>query len=137
MQLSAAVDAYFLTLDLTPKSLRWYKSKLNHFLKWCAEHDITNVEQVNKQHVYEFIAYLRVTPSERYGRIMSSHTLHGYARGVKSFLNWCVGDALLSEKVTRRISMPKRDEKVIRTLSPEYINRLYGRTARQTVSVVH
>jgi len=126
MQLSAAVDAYFLTLDLTPKSRRWYGSKLTYFLKWCAQQDITEVAQLNKNHVYQFVAHLRITPSERYGRLMSSHTLHGYVRGIKSFLNWCVGDDLLSEKVTRKIAMPKRDEKVIAILSPDYITRLYA-----------
>jgi len=125
MQLSAAVDAYFLTLDLTPKSLRWYRTKLTRFLTWCSEQNITKVGQLNKNHVYQFVAHLRMVPSQRSGRIMSSHTLHGYVRGVKSFLNWCVGDDLLSEKVTHRIAMPKRDEKVIKTLSPDYISRLY------------
>ena len=86
---------------VSPKSLRWYRTKLTRFLAWSAQQGISEVGQLNKNHVYQFVAHLRMVPSERSGRVMSSHTLHGYVRGIKSFLNWCVGDDLLSETVLK------------------------------------
>jgi integrase/recombinase XerD len=126
MEMSAALDAYFLAKDLTPAARRWYESKLQQFIAWCTEQDVTNIEAVNAPLVRQFIAHLRVTPSPRHNRIISSHTLHGYARAVKTFLNWCAGDDLVSEKITKRIEMPKRDIKVIQTFTPEHIAKLFA-----------
>src|SRR5262249_16201931 len=60
-----------------------------------------------------------------YGRLVSSHTLHGHARAIKGFLNWAVREDLLSEKVPRRIEMPKREQKIVATFLPQQIDLLF------------
>lgn len=130
MRLHAAVDAYFLAKDLTPTAQRWYHQKLSTFLGWCCQHGVEDIEALNAPLVRQFVADMRMTPSPRSGQLMTSNTLHGYARGVKGFLNWCVGEDLLSEKVVKRLEMPKREQKVIPTFSKDDITRLLAAASR-------
>jgi site-specific recombinase XerD len=126
MRLTDTLDAYFLAKDLTPSSIRWYESKLRQFVAWCSEQSIPNVEGLSAPILRQYIAYLRATSSARSGQPISSHTLHGSVRVVKAFLNWCIGDDLIPEKVTRRVEMPRREIKVIQTFSADHISKLFA-----------
>jgi|SRR5579884_2487760 len=121
MNLSAALDAYFIAKDLTPTSRRWYDQKLRSFLDWCHKNGVGDISELQAAHVRKFMADFRASNPH-----VSSHTLHGYMRVIKCWLNWCVGDDLVSEKVTRRLEMPKRDIKVIRTFTPQHIAKLFA-----------
>lgn len=125
MRLTDTLDAYFLAKDFTPKARTWYRSKLSAFVAWCAEQGVEDAEGMTAPLVRRFIAEARVVISPRYNRPMSSNTLHGYARAIKCYLNWCIGDDLVSEKVTRRLEMPKREVKVIQTFTDEHVARLF------------
>ncbi len=124
MHLYAAVEAYFLAKDLTPSARRWYTQKLDTFTHWCVQHDTTAIEAVNAPTVRQFVADMRTTPSPRSGQLMTSNTLHGYMRAIKGFLNWCVREDLLEEKVVKRLEMPKREQKVIATFTKQHMEKL-------------
>lgn len=121
MEMSAALDAYLFTKDFTSAGMRWYTQKLHAFVDWCYEQGITDIEHVTAIHVMTYAKVLRSTPSERFGKPITSHTLHGYVRVIKAFLNWCVKQDLVDPKVPARIEMPKRDVKVIGIFTPQHI----------------
>lgn len=131
MLLQDAVAVYFLASDLTPKSRRWYTQKLNRFITWCQQHECSThtppqqVADLDTNHLREFIDHVRHTSSPGLNKPMGSQTLHGYARVIKAFLNWCVVEGLIAESVTRRYKMPKREQKVIQVFSDSDIRRLY------------
>lgn len=124
MRLHSAVEAYFLAKDFTPSATRWYHQKLSAFADWCQRHDCDDIEAVTAPLVRLFVAEMRAAPSPRSGQPMTSNTLHGYMRAIKGFLSWCVREDLLSDKVVRRLEMPKREQKVVATFTKEHIRRL-------------
>lgn len=127
MLLSAALDEYLYSKDLTPSARRWYGQKLTAFVDWCAAaQDVTQVGDVTAALVHRYVASLRERESVQYGRPLSSYTLKGYVRVIKCWLAWCARDDLLPEKVARRIELPKVDQKVIKTFSPEHIRALFA-----------
>jgi site-specific recombinase XerD len=124
MDLTAALTEYRYSLDLTSASARWYASKLQTFTDYCTAQGVSDVEHVTAPLVRRYITLARETPSARYGRLLSSHTLHGHARVVKAFLNWAVREDLLSANVPARVDLPKRDAKVLAIFTPAHITQL-------------
>jgi site-specific recombinase XerD len=124
MRLTAALTEYRYALDLTPKSQKWYAQKLDTFAAYCAANGIADVEGITAPLVRRFLTQLRENPSPRYGRDITSHTLHGYARAVKAFLNWAVREDLLNANVPARVEMPRRASKVLAIFEPTHIERL-------------
>jgi integrase/recombinase XerD len=136
MKMSAALTAYFYAKDLTPKSRVWYEQKIGGFLSWCESHScathqpVRDVEEIDKHHINEYLAHLRITPSRATGRLISGQTCHGYARAIKAFCNWCIKDELLPERVTRKLDMPKREQKVIPIFTRQQISQLFSACER-------
>jgi site-specific recombinase XerD len=102
--------------DYSPNALRWNDHKVRRFTRWCAEQGVTQIEDVTAGHVNRFIVSL---PKD-----LTDHTRKGYAQSVKAFLNWCAREDLISEKIPKRVSMPRVTEKVIQTFTPGQIRRL-------------
>jgi site-specific recombinase XerD len=138
MNLTAALTAYFYAKDdLADTTRDWYEQKLTAFAAWCTAHTCptheqpaADVEDVDATHVREYIAHLRATSPGRLGQPISSQTLHGYARVIKAFLRWCVREGLVAERVTRRLDMPRREQRVIPVFTPTQITQLLDACAR-------
>lgn len=131
MRLSeAATDYQYAILDHTPQSQRWALQKLQRFITWCAEQDITDLERLHPTDLRKFLAALRENPSPRTGTPLSTYTLHGYAQVVKGWLNWCHSEGFCSDRLASRLEMPHVDIKVIETFSPEQIKRLFAACAQ-------
>jgi site-specific recombinase XerD len=126
MQLPTAVESYLFVKDLTPSSRRWYASKLDAFVTWCRENECSDTAQVNAHTVRRYLVSLRDTPSARYGRLVSSHTAHGHARVIKTWLRWLSREGEIDGAILARIDMPKRDHKVIQTFSDDDVKRLFA-----------
>lgn len=130
MNTSAALTEYLYSKDFTSRSVRWYEQHLRLFFAWCAQHGCqqhqptTELEKLNSAHIREFLLHLRTDPSERYGRIVSTHTAHAYARVIKAFLHWCIEEGWVQERILKNVEMPKVVETVIKPLTAEHIARL-------------
>jgi site-specific recombinase XerD len=137
VELQQAVKMYFYSLDLTPASTAFYQSALKRFVGWLGEHTceihptaLTDIARVDVLHMREYADWLRGRTFETKPflsaskRPMGSHTLHGYCRVMRSFLNWAVREGLLNEVVTKRFRMPKRDKKVIQVFSDAQVLQL-------------
>jgi site-specific recombinase XerD len=140
MRLSAALTAYFYAKELSPRSRSWYHQKLTEFITWAEAHTcplhenaIQDIAEVDTALVREFLNHLKVTPSQginHRGTPPSSETLHGYARVIKAWLNFCIAEGLLPERVTRRLEMPKRERKVIAVFTRQQIDALFAACER-------
>ncbi len=112
-----------LSRNYSPKSIRWNDKRIRDFTAWCASQDVSDVESVTAALVHRFLANL---PTH-----LSDHTRKGYAQGIKAFLNWCAREDLISEKLPKRISMPRVTAKVIQTFTPGQVKRLLSACERE------
>lgn len=134
MELKSALDAYFFSKELQPRSREWYAAKLTAFIAWCQEHTCTvhqnqtrQVEDLQTTHVREYLNHLQVTPSSALNHVGTppgTQTVHGYARAIRAWLNWCIGEDLVAERVTKRLEMPKREQNLIAIFTNEQIAEL-------------
>ena len=124
MRPAVAVTEFLYAHEYAEKSHRWYDGMLGVFAAYCAEQGITDIEDVSAPLVRRFFDCVRQRRDPRTGQPVTSQTVHGYARAVRALLNWCAREGLLSEAVPRRVVMPKREQKVIQTLSIEQIDLL-------------
>lgn len=130
MDMSAALDEYLLAKDdLSPSTKRWYTQKLRALVAWCAAEGVTDLGQLSATHVHRYLATLREHPSTQFGRPITSHTLKGYARIIKTFLVWCAEDELLPARVAHRIQMPRVEQRVIKTFTPAHLRALFDACA--------
>lgn len=130
MKLSATLTGYFYAKELSTKSRTWYEQKLTAFIEWveghsCGLHEALtrDIEGLDTTHIREFLGHLRTTG-------ISSQTVHGYARAIKAWANWCIGEGLLPERVTRRLEMPKREQRVIPIFTKRQIDQLFAACER-------
>lgn len=125
MRLDIALTEFAYSKDHSQASRQWYRSRLGAFTAWCAEQGIAEIEDITAPFVRRYIDYRRTSPAKS-GRPLDSHTLHGHVRAIKALLNWAIREELLSEKVVKRIEMPKREQKVLAIFTPHQIDLLFA-----------
>lgn len=132
-----AVTEFLYAHELAPVTHRWYASMMGTFATYCTEAGLHDIGEVSVPLIRRFFDEVRTRTDPRTGKPVTSETVHGYARAVRALLNWCVQEELLSEAVPRRMSMPKREQKVIQALSRQQVDRLMhaGRTPRDQAIV--
>ena len=123
---NALEDYRYAILHLSPRSQKEYVGKLNVFAAWCEEQGV-GVGDIKQAVIRRFVAHLRGHVN-RLGTPIASVTIHGYMRVLKAFLYWlCKEDDyedLVSDKVPRRIEMPKVENKIIEVFTHEQIKAL-------------
>lgn len=124
MFLEHALAELLLAKDYTPMAATRRRQVLNEFIDWARQHGATQVEEVTRPLVRRYIADLRERPSTRYGGHLAGETQHGRASVVRMFLNFCVREEWLDEKVTRHFEMPKKGKKVTPVFTEEHYKRL-------------
>jgi integrase/recombinase XerD len=142
---------------LEASTQREYCQELEVFAQWCAAHALTHdrhkgnravpihgtdlepiaLHQVNDMVVHCFLDHLRATHKPRKAKDMelSTNTLAGYVRVIKSFLNWCVDDpqytSYVQSVVVQRIEKPHIEEKITETFTPEQMNALFNASMQE------
>jgi len=135
MRVSDAVDEYrYSIIEHSPHTQRWFLSRLSTFAAWCDAQQLT-LESLKPVEVNRFINSLRGNVNPRTGKPISSYTLHGYARAIRAFLNWCSNEVGLEElvapRIGKRIAMPRIEQKVIEILTPEQIRLMFAACDRE------
>lgn len=116
MNLHTAVDDYLAECrarNLSKQTLTWYDQKLH---AW-ATYQGGELEGVTAAHAR---AYLTSNPQ------WSDYTKHGYTQVIKGFLKWCEGEHYIRSGLAERLQLPKVEQVVIKTLSPDHIRRLHA-----------
>ena len=124
MHPDVAVTEFLYAHEYAEKSQRWYRGMLGTFALFCTDEGVEQVEAVTAPLVRRFFDIVRQRTDPRTGHKVSSQTVHRYARAVRALLNWCVREGMLDERVPKRVAMPKREEKVIPTLSADQVELL-------------
>jgi integrase/recombinase XerD len=131
MHVSDAIELYLCDIThLSEQYQIWMRRRLSQFDTWCVENNLI-LDQVKVPEIRKYIEYLSTRANQAKGRtgILSSHTVHGHARAIHTFLVWCsVDDDLeqyVSEKTPAKMRMPRMDEKVIETFSEAQIKALF------------
>ncbi len=123
-----AVEEYsYAILRHAPRTQTWYLSTLKVFVEWCVQEKLI-LEEIKQTDIRRFIESIRKRTNPRTGKPVTSFTVHGYARSVKCFLSWCSKedgiDTLVSERLPRRMEMPKLQSKVIETSSTDQVKAM-------------
>lgn len=140
MDVEEAAQEYLATLKrLQPKTVKGYEQRLGVFCSWVNTTNKKKVtdhlkqiqlEQVNVYVVDHFVQYLQQTHTSHKAGVggISTYTLAGYVRVIKSFLNWCLVDEeycqYVKESVVKRIKLPKVTLVVIETFTDDQIAAL-------------
>lgn len=135
MLVAEALEEFrYSILNLSPKTQSWYLDALTVFASWCAQEHIS-LEKLRAVDIRRYLDEQRKRINPRTGQPLSTYTVHGYAESIKVFLNFCVReeglDELVSEKLPRRIEMPKVDIRVIPSFTDDQIRRLLGACSRE------
>lgn len=85
LKLQNLIEGFRLSLQTegkSPKTIEWYTTFLDKFCKFLERHDFpTDVSQINKSHVREFIRYLQTEARvPRKQKPLSGATVQGYVR---------------------------------------------------------
>lgn len=128
MRVQEAIEDYrYHITRLTEESQRWYMRKLAVFGEWCEKEDIA-LEKLRPKDVGRFLDSLRPRISPQTKKPITASAIHGYGRVIRAFLGWASkeyeGD--VSPRLTKRIALPKVEQKVIEILTPEHIRALFA-----------
>lgn len=128
-----AIDTYLLDCSarLSPQTLRWYTEKLWAFAAWAKQEEATDLASIRQPTINRYLLHLQRQPSERTGKPLTNHTLHGYIQVVTSFLRWCNANEYGVTIPARGYAMPKVTQKVIETFSPTQLKALIAACARE------
>jgi len=135
MDVRSAVEA-FLTARYTisPATRRGYAVRLGIFAAWCEEQGLA-LEQLTAKHLRAYIEDVGKRPGLKGEEHLASSTTHWHAVSVKTFLNWCSRDEefedLVSGKTLARVPLPRIEQQVIETFTPEQLQALLRATDKQ------
>lgn len=124
MQTESALFEFAFSKDHTPASRQWYRLRLGAFTVWLRDQGITELESITAPLVRRYVEYRRTAISPRIGKPVDTHTLHGHVRAIKALLNWGAAEGLLDDRLPRRITLPKRAQKLLPILTPDQVRRL-------------
>jgi site-specific recombinase XerD len=144
MKLSEAIKGYLLdgqVRGLTPKTLEWYRQKLQHFAQVLEqEQGITQLEQITPAHLRAFVLHMQQTkanenhpikPTEQ-ERAISPLTVKGYVQVLRGFFAWCVAEEVVSSNPAQRLKLPKVPSYLITTFTPEQLQDMLAVCDKQT-----
>jgi integrase/recombinase XerC/integrase/recombinase XerD len=120
LSLVDALDLFLLDCEarqFTAHTLRFYRGRLGLFVAWCVEHDAPALGDVGAPTIRRFIVDLA-------RRKLSSAYVHGFARAIRAFLNYCVRDELLDISPFARVQMPRLEKKILPALTATELQRV-------------
>ncbi len=138
MDVRAAIEDYHLAhLRLASYTRLGHKHRLGVFATYCEAQGLA-LEQIKAATVRAFLEEVKQRPG-RYERTVRSSTVREYAKTVKAFISWVSREEdferLVSPTLARRIELPKTDETVLETFSPEQLSSMIVATADQFFAV--
>lgn len=102
MKTTDALELFLLDCKarrLTKATITFYHDKLGRFTRWLADNGVTDLASITAIHIKRYLVSLQ-------DRGLTDHSQHDYARAVKTFLNYCVRDDLLTDSPFKRVKMP-------------------------------
>jgi integrase/recombinase XerD len=124
-------------LTLSKHTQKNYRVHLTVFVAWCEEQGL-QLEHLTARHIRTFIDVVSKRNSP-YGGTLKRSTIQQYGIAVKAFLKWCTREEdfedLISSKAILQVQLPKLDQTVIETFSPEQLDAMLRATEKQPFPV--
>lgn len=94
----------------SPKTIIWYQEQLSAFLDWLHSDDPARLDLIT----YKQYGIFLKSQLKRNGEPLSSSSVQGGMRGVKSFYNFCISNDYIPD-ISRQLKLPKvtSDEEII------------------------
>jgi integrase/recombinase XerD len=115
----------------SPKTISGYEMALNNFIWYCRQNDFPEVQKLMAVHIRHFLWYL-ASESHRWNstspaakKPVSQTTVNGYYRALRTFFNWLEREELIIENPFKHLKTPKPDNKIVQSLTPAEIERLF------------
>lgn len=124
LSLDAAFEFFLLDCEaraFTKHTLRFYTERLSLFIRWLRGEDVGTLSSLNANHIRSYLVHLQ-------RRDLSSSYIHGHARAIKTFCNYCVRDGLIEASPFSRVQMPRLTKKILPALTKEAVHRILDQT---------
>lgn len=103
-----------------------YQNKLLPFLKWQIAQGESSLDTITAHHIRLYMVekqtIFRQTEKEREA---SGHTIHGIARCLRAFFNFCVAESWLQSSPMKTVKMPRRPKKMLDAYTAGEIRSLF------------
>lgn len=132
--LQLALDAFLLAKEgegVSHYTHREYRRVCRRFLQYVSQRGVTSPAGITPAHVRAYFAELHRSD-------YSQHTIHDYARPVKTLLRFWYADGIITADVMAGVKMPSADRRVLPAYTEAEIRRLLAacRTLRETALVL-
>lgn len=132
--LRLALDAFLLAKEgegVSVYTQKVYRRVCRRFLQHISQHGITSPGDITPAHVRAYFA-------ELHHNDFSQHTVHDYARPVKTLLRFWYADGIIPSDVMATVKMPATDRRIQPAYTEGEIRRLLAacRTRRETAVVL-
>jgi len=134
MQIQQALDEYeYAILQLSDCTQLWYRKRVGRFAFWCDANGF-QLADLRPTHVARYLRELATIPSETTGTLLSTYTVNGHARAIRTFLYWCASDPqnYLPRSIPENLAMPKIQQKIIEVFSAQQIKALFLACEKET-----
>lgn len=118
-----------------PSTLEWHEERLGRFLAFLEDRGHpTSLGAIRAPHLRDFIAHLQTECARPGGLPLSPSYIHGHARSIKAFFNWCYREELLERNPMDKVQRPKLPQEAKPTYTPQDVERLLDACDRRTIT---
>jgi len=118
--LGNGLDAFLLDCQarrLSQGTLRFYRQKLQPFVRYLQQQNVVNVDEITPTHIRLFLVQLQDTGHNGGGQ-------HAYARAIRAWLRFLVNEDMLAVSPMRKVRMPKQDNRILPAFSHDDVEQL-------------
>lgn len=134
MDVREASEEYrYAILQLSDHTQIWYVKRLERFVSWC-EVNHFKLEDLRPTHIARYLHELATIPSATTSELLSSYTVSGHARTIRTFLYWCAQEPqnYIRRNIPENLVMPKVTIKVIDSFSPQQIRAFFAACEKES-----
>ena len=139
------IESYILccaTEGKSRKTIDWYSANLRRFRDYLKQEDLAQgITDIGASEARRFIYHLQnnvkrweTSPYVKDSRGLSSFSVQGYARTIKAFWSWLLAEGYISHNPMVKLRLPRTENKIIATFSPEQVKKLLDTVDRKTPS---
>jgi site-specific recombinase XerD len=140
--LESLVKGYLLSCKTESKSTRTvagYQMVLNNFIWYCLQQKFPDVQHLTAMHIKYFLMYLgsethrwnSTSPTAK--KLVNGTTVNTYFRRLRTFFGWLKREGLVSANPFENLKTPKLENKIIQSLTPAEIERLFKVCAGKSI----
>lgn len=101
----------------SPSTIDFYQRRLLPFIAWCEGRDAVRLQDVTPALLRTYLVALQA-------RDLAAHTVHGYARALRTWFFFCVNEELIDKSPMAKVAMPRLPKKILPALEVADAQRL-------------